>query len=76
MFGIHETSGAYIDDALIAVLATLDSFGKLVGIELLAVIGFSVFRCEKITVLASKGQVKNVSLEEMIKKFNQLCSRR
>ena len=76
MFGIHETFGAYIDDSLIAVLATLGSFGKLVDIGLLAIIVFSMFRCEKITVLVSKGQVKNVSLEEMIKKFNQLCSRR
>ena len=54
MFGIHEISGAYIDDSLIAVLATLGSFEKLVGIGLLANIGFSVFRCERVTVL-SKG---------------------
>ena len=56
MFGIHETSGAYIDDSLIAVLATLGSFGKLVDIGLLAIIGFSMFRCEKITVLV-KGKI-------------------
>lgn len=56
MFGIHETSGAYIDDSLITVLATLGSFGKLVGIGLLAIIGFSMFRCEKITVLV-KGTI-------------------
>lgn len=56
MFGIHETFGAYIDDSLIAVLATLGSFGKLVGIGLLAIIGFSMFRCEKITVLV-KGTI-------------------
>ena len=43
MFGIHEISGAYIDAALTAVLATLGSFGKLVGIVLLAFIGFSVW---------------------------------
>ena len=56
MFGIHETSGPYIDDSLIAVLATLGSFEKLVGIGLLANIGFSVFRCEKLTVLL-KGKI-------------------
>ena len=56
MFGIHETSGAYIDDSLIAVLATLGSFEKLVGIGLLANIGFSVFRCENVTVLL-KGKI-------------------
>ena len=56
MFGIHETSGAYIDDSLITVLATLGSFGKLVNIGLLAIIVFSMFRCEKITVLV-KGTI-------------------
>jgi len=56
LFGIHETSGAYIDDSLIAVLATLGSFEKLVGIGLLANIGFSVFRCVKLTVLL-KGKI-------------------
>lgn len=58
----------YIEAALTATLATLGSFG------LLAVIVFSVFGYEKITELVIKGQLKNVNLEEMIKRVNQLCS--
>lgn len=64
----------YIEAAITAALATLGSFGMLGGIGLLAVIVFSVFGYEKITELVIKGQLKNVSLEEMIKRVNQLCS--